>query len=91
VDGVKAEIKFRNGMIQVGYLPRGVAFTTKRKYIEALALSKVNHVTTRVEGEQLERPNNFVDSVVTNTCAFSILSDPNPKGAYWLQELLSRP
>lgn len=90
INGTKAEMLFRNGWVQIGYLPRGVSITTKRKYVEALAGAKTDTVSTNVIEKDGEDPRNFIERVVVNVCAFSVLEDANPLGAEWLGALLRR-
>jgi hypothetical protein len=88
VNGIKAEMLFRNGWVQIGYLPRGQAVYTKRKYVEQLAHAKVDHVSTEHEGTEVERPKNFTKIVTSASCTFSVLEDKNPRGAAWLEAIL---
>lgn len=88
VNGVPAEILYKNGWIRSGYLPRGIAFYTKRKYVEVLARSKMDTISTRVVERDNEDPQNYTDPVTTATLPFSVLEDKNPKGAEWLTLLL---
>jgi hypothetical protein len=88
VNGVAAEMLFKNGWIKLGYLPRGIPFYTKRKYVEVIAKSKMTQWSTRVEEKVNEDPMNYTDPVTSATLAFSVLEDKNPKGAEWLVTLL---
>jgi hypothetical protein len=90
INGTKAEMLFKNGWVQIGYLPRGIGITTKRKYVEALAGAKTDTVSTRVIEHDGEDPRNTVERVTVNVCAFSVLEDKNPIGAEWLGQLLRR-
>lgn len=72
-----------------GYLPRGVPVTVKRKFVENLCHARP------VAYESVERMNQRGEREVIypKTSAlkypFSVISDPNPKGAQWLSKLLS--
>lgn len=88
VNGKKAEMLFRNGWVQIGYLPRGVAFYTKRKYVEQLAHAKVDNIQTQHEDATVERPKNWIDRSTTASALFAVLEDKNPLGIPWLEELL---
>lgn len=88
IQGVKAEMLFRNGWIPMGYLPRGQAFITKRKYVEALAGSKMDTIHTSVEDLPGGETRNVVDRIVSATCTFSVIEDKNPLGAEWLARIL---
>lgn len=73
-----------------GYIPVGVMLTVKRKYVEVIARAKVDAVSTVVEGEDTDRPNNRVKRFTTPVHSFSVLEDKNPKGAAWLTEIIRR-
>jgi hypothetical protein len=88
VNGIKAEMLFRNGWVQMGFLPRGVPLYTKRKYVEQLAHSKTTSYATRHEGTEVERPQNWTDPNTTPSVLFSVLEDKNPLGVEWLSEIL---
>lgn len=90
INGVKAEMLFKNGWIQIGYLPRGIAFTTKRKYVEALALSRHDHVNTVVTETPGQDPHNTVERITTATASFTIIEDKNPRGSDWIRGLLNQ-
>lgn len=88
INGIKAEILFKNGWVQIGYLPRGQAFMTKRKYVEQIARAKMVHVNHYVLNPEKERPDNMLEQVPTALMAFSVLSDQNPRGQEWLEKIL---
>lgn len=88
VNGVPAEILYKNGWIRSGYLPRGLPFYTKRKYVEVLARSKQDSINTEVITRDREDPVNKTHTITTASLAFSVLEDKNPKGAEWLTLLL---
>lgn len=90
VNGIKAEMLFKNGWVQIGYLPRGQEIIVKRKYVEQLAHAKMDNITTVVTGNtgMGEDTVNKVERVTTSVCQFSVLHDPNPKGIEWLSQLL---
>jgi len=88
VNGKGAEMLFKNGWISIGYLPRGQSLITKRKYVEVLARSKMDHITTTVIERDNEDPQNLVEFSTVSTAAFSIIHDANPRGAEWLGQLL---
>lgn len=88
VNGIKAEILFKNGWVQIGYLPRGQGFYTKRKYVEQLAQAKICQVSTRVVETPGEDPRNFIDPVTTPVFGFNVLEDKSPKAAEWIERLM---
>ena len=87
VNGIKAEMLFKNGWVQIGYLPRGQAFVTKRKYVEQIAHSTQLTVDTRVIERPGEDPINILDKVRTPVFAFSILEDKSPRAQEWIESL----
>lgn len=88
VQGVPAEMLFKNGWIRVGYLPRGIEFYTKRKYVEVIARAKYDTINTEVIERDNEDPVNKLHTVTTANLAFTILEDKNPKSAEWLSLLI---
>jgi len=88
VNGRPAEMLFKNGWIPMGYLPRGISITVKRKAVEVLARSKQDHVTTTVVERDNEDPKNFVERSTVSLTSFSMIEDKNPLGAEWLAQLL---
>ena len=91
VNGKGAEV-FLNGKWQeFGWLPVNRPVTTKRKYVEVLARSKMDNVTTDVGSSEEERPRN---NIVRNTSVksqFSVLADSNKRGLghEWLMRLMA--
>jgi hypothetical protein len=91
VNNIKAEVLFeKNGWVQVGWLPRGVQLTTKRKYVERLAEAKVDDITTRSGKVGDERPENIIDRSTRAVNAFSIIYDANPRGIEWRERLFAQ-
>lgn len=88
VNGTKAEMLLRQGWTQMGYLPRGQAFITKRKYVEAMAGSKMDTIHPSVEHLPGGDTRNTLDRIVSATCTFSVIEDKNPLGAEWLARIL---
>lgn len=88
VNGKGAEMLFKNGWVPIGYLPRGQSVTTKRKYVEVLARSKMDHVTTTVVQHSNEDPQNLIEFSTVSTCAFTMIHDANPLGVEWLSQLI---
>lgn len=90
INGVKAEILFKNGWVQFGWFPKGYSFTTKRKYVEVLARSKMDNVTTLVtEPTDGGDPSNVVQRFTTAKTGFQVIADKNPRGAEWLRRIVS--
>lgn len=71
-----------------GALPVGRPIITRRKYVEVLARSKRDDVSTEVVGRDTERPENIVHRSTSQRATFSVLDDRSPKGAEWLRRLL---
>jgi hypothetical protein len=89
VNGKGAEMLFKNGWVSIGYLPRGQAIVTKRKYVEVLARAKQDNVNANyTRTNESEEPVNFVDRSTVSLCAFSVIKDENPLGAEWLSQIL---
>ena len=88
INGVPAEMLFKNGWVPIGYLPRGISFYTKRKYVANLAAAKRDRVTTNVVQRDNEDPENFVERATTQVLSFSMIEDKNPRGADWLERLI---
>jgi len=88
VNGVPAEVLFKNGFVPIGYLPKGIALITKRKYVERMAMAKTDTIRTNVVERDNEDPQNFVERVTTSVLSFSVLEDKNPKGQDWLANLI---
>lgn len=88
VNGIKAEVLFKNGWVQIGWLPRGVTLTTKRKYVEQLAHSKVDEIRTDTGKVGEENPRNVIERSTRAVCSFSVVHDPNPRGSDWLESIL---
>lgn len=89
VNGTKAEVLFeKNGWVQIGWLPRGVQLTTKRKYVEQLAHAKVDDIATKTGKVGDENPENIIERTTRTVNAFSVVHDSNPRGAEWLDRLL---
>lgn len=90
VNGKGAEV-FQHGEWQeIKYLPVGIPMIVKRKYVAVLATAKIDTVTTQIEGEDSERPNNKVNRYTSAIHSFSVIEDKNPRGAAWLTELRRR-
>lgn len=87
VNGKGAEMLFKNGWVELGYLPRGYPFYTKRKYVEQLAHAKIDRIETRVVERGQDR-DNYTDRITSSVASFVVLEDPNPLGAPWLESIL---
>lgn len=69
---------------------RGMEQKVKRKYVEALAHSRVTSYLQ--ETPDPTKPENFnMREVTVLTYPFSVHDDPHPKGREWLQNLLDQP
>ena len=68
----------------------GMKQKVKRKYVEALARSRITGYDQEVPDPR--KPENFTMREITVlTHPFSVLHDPHPKGDAWLQNILSQP
>lgn len=90
VNGKGAEVfdTHDNRWYAYGALPVGKIIITRRKYVEVLARSKRDDVSTEVVGRETERPENKVHRSTSQRAVFTVIDDRNPKGAEWLQRLL---
>lgn len=92
-NGKGTEILINGRWIEATYVPVGIEFTTKRKYVGILAGAKQMRPKTVVTGgpygggfeasNRLERP-------VVQTVPFQVIEDANPRGRDWLKEVLRR-
>ena len=88
VQGRGAEVMLDDGKwVEATWLPIGVPFTTKRKYVEVLARSKTDHVSTEHDEANVARPINRVRRRSSSTFPMSIIMDKNPKGHEWLSRI----
>lgn len=87
-NGKGAEMLVNGRWVETGYLPVGAPVTTKRKYVEILARSKIDSVQTKVEDRDSEKPINLIERFTSSKSPFSVLEDRNPKGAAWLTSLV---
>jgi hypothetical protein len=69
------------------WLPIGTPLKIQRKFVEALARSQPFGVTTETGTAFEENPRNVIHKTPYRTAPFSVLSDPNPRGAAWLQRV----
>jgi hypothetical protein len=73
----------------IPWLPRDVAITIKRKYVERLCRARpIAYGNVEKTNEQGER---YIDYPKTSALKypFSVIEDKNPKGGKWLSDLLS--
>lgn len=88
VNGKGAEIFVNGKWLEFGCMPIEMPFTTKRKYVEILARSKVDTVTTQTGSMADEKPANNIDRSTSSKTPFTMIQDKNPKGSEWLTRLL---
>lgn len=89
-NGIPAEVLFKNGWVQMGYLPRGQSIYVKRKTLAQLASNRIDNIQVRVEQPKNEDPINHTKAITTRTFQFQVVEDKNPKGAVWLERALYR-
>jgi hypothetical protein len=90
VNGKPAEVFQNNRWDEIGYLPVGCVLTVRRSVLEVIIRTKVDTIHTAVKEMDSERPNNVIQRFTSPVHSFSILSDPNPRGAAWVSELRRR-
>ena len=88
VNGRGAEVFLNGQWLVLGYLPVAREITTKRKYLEVMARSKVDNIQTNVGEPGEENPRNTVDISTSSKAPFSVLEDKNPMGREWLSRLM---
>lgn len=71
------------------YFMRGVKQKVKRMFVEGLARAKPVSVDTREITDQDGFRATRVDTRIGLKYPFSVLHDPNPKGAAWLEKILA--
>lgn len=77
-----------NGVAQ--FFPRGQNITCKRKFVEGLARSKPEMVNTDMTVQSLgAEPQNRVLRTSALRYPFHVVHDANPRGAKWLEQLLT--
>lgn len=93
VNGKGAEVldTLTGKFMEINCLPIGSPITTKRKYVEVLARSREERVSTQ---ETNPRPGSGEDGWklrrnMRRKAVFSVLSDPNPAGRAWLTRLMA--
>jgi len=90
VNGKGAEV-FVNGQWHAfNCLPVNIAVTTKRKYVEVLARSKIDTINTMVDDATVENPANRINRVTSSSAVFTVIGDTNPKGVEWLKRLMTQ-
>lgn len=88
VNGRGAEVFIRGKWESLGYLPIGVPVTTKRKYIEVLAGSKIEAIDTEVDDPDPKKmPVNKIHRRNSAKCTFQVIEDKDPRGVEWLTRL----
>tara|TARA_R110000868_G_scaffold319759_1_gene580701 strand:+ start:4757 stop:5254 length:498 start_codon:yes stop_codon:yes gene_type:complete len=94
VNGKGAEVMMGEGAqrrwVELKYLPVGVPLVVKRKYVEILARTKQDTISTNIVGEETERPENRIERFTSSFATFSVLEDNNPIGRAWLTEMHRR-
>lgn len=90
-NGIRAEQWINNQWLQVGDLPVSKPITVKRKIVEHIVRARVMSVNTIHEEPPVASPRNELIRTSSNVHSFSILHDPNPRGAAWLEMIYARP
>ena len=86
-NGKGAEVLMNGRWLETKCLPIGIPVTTKRKYVEILARSKVDSIETTVVKEP-ESEKNLIDRHTSSKAPFSVIEDKNPKGVEWLTRII---
>ena len=77
-----------NRWVRYSALPVGVPVITRRKYVEILAMSKIDTITTPDKRPGDDLTNDTPDRQTSASANFSVLEDKNPKGEEWLRRLM---
>lgn len=88
VNGRGCEVLVNGRWLSTGFFPVGVVLTTKRKYVEVLARSKVTNIKTKHDDATVANPQNLIERQTYQRAPFSVIEDKNPKGAEWLANLV---
>jgi hypothetical protein len=88
VNGKGLELLHDGRWFETGAAPVGRPFTTKRKYVEVIARSKVDRIETRHDDESAENPRNWVERSTYVRAPLSLIEDKNPKGAEWFSRIV---
>lgn len=86
-NGKGAEIKQGNKWLVTGALPIGAPVTTRRKYVEILANSKIDTVTTP-EVKPGDPQDERVIRQTNSRAVFSVMGDVSPREQEWLRRIL---
>ena len=90
VNGKPAEVFQRGRWYEIGWLPVGQELIVKRKVLEVIIRAKIDTVETKILDQDGERPNNIVRRFTSPVHSYTIIHDPNPRGAAWASELTRR-
>jgi hypothetical protein len=90
VNGKGAEIVHNGRWVETRVLPVGVPVTTKRKYVEVLARSKLDTINTLSGKIDENSERNDIERFTSSKAPFSVIRDDNPKGIQWLQGIVSQ-
>jgi hypothetical protein len=69
------------------WLPVGIPIRIQRKFVEVLARAQPFNVATEHGTAMEENPRNLIHRTPFRAVPFSILHDPNPRGAAWLNKI----
>lgn len=87
VNGKPAEVLVNVGWQPIGWLPIGVEFITRRKYVEVLARAKPETVRTEHDDATVKNPRNTLKRSTRQAYPMSILRDDNPLGREWFARI----
>lgn len=88
-NGKGAEVFMQGRWREVTWLPVNTNLIVKRKYVAILMSAKIDRIETHVV-KRMEDEENRVSRFTTPVCTFSVIHDPNPRGADWFMQLRSR-
>lgn len=88
-NGRGAEVLINGRFVPTGAIPIGFPVTTKRKYVEILARSKINNVRTISEKIDQNSERNDIEITTSSKMVFTVVEDKSPKGREWLARIMS--
>ena len=91
VNGDDAEVLVNDRAIRIRHLPIGQPITVRRFVVEVIARAK--KMTVRTPHEDQDRRiqlSNGTRRQVSQIQPFTIIRDPSPRGAAWMEEMIRR-
>lgn len=90
VNGKGIEIMLGDRWVPTGAAPRGIPFTTKRKYVEVLMRARIDSVENKHDPVGSEHVNNWVERNTSQFAHVQLLKDDNPNSLVWFESISRR-